>query len=126
MPRPQQWKTMKNSYRDDSFNARLQNAAKARKAVQERVKTQLQPGDPEFERLRAERKAVAEAREARLAERKAAKAEEAKRKAAEKAAREEAEKQAAEAAKAAEIALEAERKAARDARYAARKARQRR
>jgi hypothetical protein len=117
---------MKNSYRDDSFNARLQNAAKAKKAVQARVKSQLQPGDPEFERLRAERAALAEAREVRRAERKAAREEETRRKAAERAAREEADRKAKEDAEAAAVALEAERKAARDARYAARKARQRR
>ena len=64
---------MKNNYRDDTFNARLKNAANARKAVQERIKSHPKPGDPEFERLRAERQAIAAARESRLAERKAAK-----------------------------------------------------
>jgi hypothetical protein len=119
------WKMMKNNYRDDTFNARLQNAAKAKKAIQDRIKGQLKPGDPEFERLRAERQAIAEAREKRQAERKAEREAEAARRAAEKAEREEAERKAAEEAEAAAIALEAERKAARDARYAARKARRR-
>jgi hypothetical protein len=116
---------MKNNYRDDTFNARLQNAARAKKAVQDRVKAQLKPGDPEFEKLRAERQAIAEAREARLAERKATKEAEATREAEEKAALELAEKEAAEQEIEAALALEVERKAARDARYAARKARRR-
>jgi hypothetical protein len=116
---------MKNNYRDDTFNARLKNAANARKAVQERIKSHPKPGDPEFERLRAERQAIAAARESRLAERKAAKEAEIARKAEEKATRELAEKEAAVKEADALVALEAERKAARDARYAARKARRR-
>jgi hypothetical protein len=116
---------MKNNYRDDTFNARLQNAARARKAVKDRIKDHPKPGDPEFEKLRAERQAIAMAREARLAERKAAKEAESARVAEEKAARELAEIEAAKQEADALVALEAERKAARDARYAARKARRR-
>jgi hypothetical protein len=116
---------MKNNYRDDTFNSRMQNAAKAKQAIQDRIKKHPQPGDPEFEKLRAERQAIAEAREKRHAERKAAKEAEIAREVAEKAAREQEEQDAALAEADAAVALEAERKAARDARYAARKARRR-
>ncbi len=116
---------MKNSYRDDSFNARMQNAAKAKKAAQDRIKVHPKPGDPEFEKLRAERQAIAEAREARHVERKAAREAEIAQIEAEKIAREVAEQEEALREADAAVALQAERKAARDARYAARKARRR-
>jgi hypothetical protein len=116
---------MKNNYRDDTFNSRMQNAARAKQAIQDRIKKHPKPGDPEFEKLRAERQAIAAAREARHAERKVAKEAEAARKAEEKTLRELAEKEAAEQEIASALAHEAERKAARDARYAARKARRR-
>jgi len=94
---------MKNSYRDDSFNARMQNAAKAKKAAQDRIK----------------------ARELRHAERKAAREVEIAQIEAEKIARELAEQEEALREADAAVALQAELKAARDARYAARKARRR-
>ena len=77
---------MKNNYRDDTFNSRMQNAARAKQAIQDRIKKHPKPGDPEFEKLRAERQAIAAAREARHAERKVAKEAEAGRKAEENAA----------------------------------------
>lgn len=127
---------MKHAYKDDSFGARLDSAATAKQTARSRIKAIAQPGDPAFEQRRQERQAIAEARAARQAERIAARAAETERKAAERAAKE-LEKQAAEALEAErraseeqerELALEAEkiqRKADRDARYAARKARQR-
>jgi hypothetical protein len=125
---------MKNSYKDDSFGSRIANKAKARQAIQERIKARPGPGDPEFETIRAEREAISAARQLRLAERKAEKEEKLAREKAEREAREQAEKAAQEARELAEkeeadriadeaIALLAEQKAARDARYAARKAR---
>jgi hypothetical protein len=124
--RPQnRWKKMKNSYRDDSFNARMENAAKAKKAAQDRIKSHPKPGEPEFEKLRAERQAIAEARELRHAERKLAREAEIAQIEAEKIARELAEQEEALREADAAVAQQAEAKAARDARYAARKARRR-
>ena len=116
---------MKNSYKDDGFGSRIANAAKAKQAAMARIKAQLQPGDPAFEKLRAERQAIAAAREIRQAERKVARAAEIERLAIERAEREAAAIAEAERQAAAVIALQAERKVARDARYAARKARRR-
>jgi len=86
------------------FAERAQAAAAARKAALEKFKSRPSLDDPEVQARLAERKAFAEAREARLTERARQKAEDAARIAAEEAA---AKKE----------------KAARDARYAARKAR---
>ena len=52
---------MKKSYKDDNFGSRIANAAKARKAVLARIKAQPGPGDPDFEKRKAERHAAAEA-----------------------------------------------------------------
>jgi len=125
---------MKNSYKDDNFGSRIANTAKARQAIQERIKSRPGPGDPEFEKIRAEREAISAARQMRLTERKAEKEEKLAREKAEREAREQSEKAAREARELAEkeeanriadeaIALLAEQKATRDARYAARKAR---
>jgi hypothetical protein len=125
---------MKNSYKDDNFGSRIADKAKARQAIQERIKARPGPGDPEFEKIRAEREGIAAARSLRLAERKAEKEEKLAREKAEGEAREQAERLAREARELAEkeeadriadeaIALLAEQKATRDARYAARKAR---
>lgn len=120
---------MKNTYKDDSFSARLSTAARAKQESLKRVSTIAGPGDPEFDARKL-------AREARIAERNAARAARLERQAAERVARE-AEQEAARAREAErlareeqerELALEAEKtqaKAMRDARYAARKARQR-
>jgi hypothetical protein len=119
-------------FKEKGFNDRLDEAAKAKQAQLERARAKSPQNDPEFAARQAERKRQAEERAARIAQRAAEKAEEARR---------EAERKAAEAAAQAEadrlaeeerlrqrreeadrlVALAAEQKAARDARYAARK-----
>jgi hypothetical protein len=79
---------MKNSYKDDSFGSRIADKAKARQAIQERIKARPGPGDPEFEKIRLEREAIAVARQLRLTERKAAKEEKLAREKAEREAHE--------------------------------------
>jgi len=96
-------------YKEKGFGERLSAAADARRAALERFRARPGPDDPAVVARRAARQAVSEAREARAAEREAAREAEAARRTAERADR--------------DAALEAERKAARDARYAARKAR---
>ena len=101
------------SFKDPSFQDRIGSAAAARNKALE----QLRAKPPLDEKIVAERKARQEQREAREAEKREAK----------RAARE-AESAAREAEAAAKAAVpppptEAERKAARDAKYAARKAR---
>ena len=114
-------------FRDKGFADRLSAAAKAREAALEKFKARPKPDDPEMIAKAEARKAAAEARAAREAERIAGRAAQAERDAADKAARQEAEAAAmieAEAAAAAEKErLATEQKAARDARYAARKQR---
>ena len=114
---------MKKSYKDDSFGSRIANAAKAREAVLARIRAQPGPGDPEFEKLKAERQASTKAREARLAEKQAAKEEKLAQEVAEREAqlqvKEDEERRIADEA----VALLASQKAARDAKYAARKVR---
>jgi hypothetical protein len=120
--------------KEKGFNDRLEDAAKARAAQLERARAKSPVNDPQFAARQAERKRIAEEREARIAARAAEKLEqarlEAERKAAEAAAKAEAERLEAEErekAKRAEadklVQLLAEQKAARDARYAARKSR---
>jgi type II secretory pathway component PulM len=112
-----------NGFRDDDFGERLSKAAKAKQAALEKFKAKVGQNDPaSIERQKA-RQAISAAREVRAAERKAAKEAELIRLAAEKAAAEAAAAQAAIEEAARKVALEAEQKAARDARYAARKAR---
>jgi hypothetical protein len=106
-----------------NFDDRISAAAAAKQALLERFRARPRPDDPAEIERQAGLKAIADARDARVAERKAAKEAEAARLAAEEAARRAAEQEAAKQAKAQERALEAQRKAARDARYAARKAR---
>ena len=93
---------MRNSYKDDSFGSRIAEKAKARQAIQDRIKARPGPGDPEFEKIRAEREAIATARRLRLAERKAEKEEKLAREKAEREAKELAEKTAREARELAE------------------------
>lgn len=121
-----------NAYNRDKFSDRLTNADKARAAMLERFRARPGPDDPAVIARKAEQAAIEAAREIRMAERKAAKEAEAVRLAAEQAAmaaeqkireREAAAEKAAVAARAVEAAAEA--KAARDARYAARKVRKR-
>lgn len=115
------------SYKEASFNERRDAAAKAKQEALQRFRARPGADDPAVVEQRAARQAVVAAREARIAERTAAKLAAQAREAAEKAEREARERQeAAEQAErdaAAKIALEAQQKAARDARYAARKAR---
>ncbi len=119
-----------------TFADRAQHAAEAKKKLLEKFKTAPKLDDPELAAKRAEREAIAKAREARRIERERVKEETKARKAAERAEREAA-AIAAEAAEAAareaeeqlelerHIAEEAAKKAERDARYAARKNRKR-
>ncbi len=118
------------AFKDNLFNERQAASANAKKALLEKFKAKPPADDPAVLARAAERRAIAEAREARAAERRAAKEEEARRLAAEQAARDEEARLRAieEAARAAEQAArdlqrKAEQQAARDARYAARKAR---
>jgi hypothetical protein len=124
---------MKNH--EPSLSDRLGAAAKSRRTQLEQARAKAPSNDPGFVERQAARRAAGVAREARAAERKAAKLAEQARKAEEKAAEErereialvaEQEAREAEVAEQAarEIDLTAERKAARDAKYAARKARQ--
>jgi len=122
-------------FKEKGFNDRLEAAAKAKQAQLERARAKSPQNDPEFAKRQAERKKLAEEREARIAARAAEKAaeaqREAERRAAEEAARIEAERLAAEERERLKreeadklVQLLAEQKAARDARYAARKTRQ--
>jgi hypothetical protein len=136
------WSEMDNS-KKTSFDDRLNAAANAKKAQLEKFRARSGGKDPGFAERQAARQAVSVARDARAVGRNtarlagiareadeqaardaAAKAEQAARDAqadAERAARDaDVARQAAD-----DVALEAERKAARDARYAARKARPR-
>jgi hypothetical protein len=121
-----------SSHKNDDFNERLTAAAKARTAMLERFRARPGPDDPAYQERQAELAAIAAARDARAAERKAAREAEAARVLAEKA-RLAAEQKALAAEQAARdreaqnraAALIAEQKLARDARYAARKARRR-
>jgi hypothetical protein len=106
-----------------NFDDRIGAAEAAKKAVLERFLARPKAGDPAMLEQQAALKAIADAREARAAERKALKEAEAARIAAEKAAQKLEEQRQAAEAKAHAAALELQRKAARDARYAARKAR---
>lgn len=101
------------SYQDPSFNDRISSAAEAKKKALERLRSK----PPLDEKIVAERAAARLKREAAEAEKRAAK------KGAEQAAKERkaAEAAAAKAVVAPPARTEAELKAARDARYAARK-----
>ena len=123
MPNAKRSASTKPGHARTNFDDRLNAAAAAKQALLERFRSRPSAGDPAWIEQQAALKAVADARDARNAERKAAKEAEAARVAAEAAARRTQEQVAAAEAKARAAALEAERKAARDARYAARKAR---
>jgi hypothetical protein len=101
-------------FKEKSLADRMSEAAKAKQAQLERARAKSPANDPNFAARQEERKKVAEAREIRAAERAKEKLE---------AEKQEAIRREAEAAerKIREAALEIERKAARDARYAARK-----
>ena len=116
------------AFKGDKFQDRASTAADARKKLAERFLQAPKPDDPRLQAMMAERKAIAEARELRQAERAKLKAEQEVQKA------EAARLRAIEEARAAEetrllaiqerakqLQVAAEQKAARDARYAARK-----
>ena len=119
------------SFRDTDLQDRQKNASEARKAMLQKFLAKAE--DPILEQRRAERAAIEAARRVRQAEREEARKREEERLAAEAAARAAAEAEAKrlaeeEAARKAKedadamLRLLAEQKAARDARYAARKA----
>jgi hypothetical protein len=109
----------------DDFNERLSTGAKARQALLEKFRARPRGDDPAVLQRQAARLATGQARDARKVTR-AAERESLQLEASRQAAEEVARKAAVEAEKVAlEVTLEAERKTARDARYAARKARQR-
>lgn len=128
-------------YREKDFHERRNAAIDAKKALLEKFKARPPADDPQVVARQAERKAILEARAIREAEKERLKQERLAREAreraereaieaearriAEDAAREEAKKREAEENEriARVLAEEAERKAKRDARYAARKAR---
>jgi hypothetical protein len=116
-----------NSFKGSGFADRLSTAAKAKKAQLDKFRARSGVNDPAVADRNAARMASSIARDARVAERKAARqAEEAARKAAlevEQATQAARDAEAAAEQAIREAALETERKAARDARYAARKAR---
>jgi hypothetical protein len=115
-------------FKDYDVKERLARAAEARQKALEKFKARPGPDDPEVVKRREERAAIAAAREVREAERKAQKAKEAEERAAREAI-EKVEREARERREAIEKVIRdaaeaAERKAERDRRYAARKARQ--
>jgi Family of unknown function (DUF6481) len=116
-----------SGYTNKNFSERLSTAAEARKAMLDKFRARPTADDPAVVARQEARQAISDARQARTAEKEAARRAEEAREAAERSAREAAEqeqrlREAAELAER-EAALETERKAARDARYAARKAR---
>lgn len=119
------------SFQHPDFDERLSAAASARQALLERFRAKVNASDPDLLKKQAERLEIAQAREARLAARRGAKeaqeaAERTVREAketAERAEREQREARERVEAAAWKSALEEEKKAERDARYAARKAR---
>jgi hypothetical protein len=119
-------------HEDKGFRDRLNAAAEAKKALLEKFRAKAGPDDPAVAERQAARQAVSEARDVRDVARKAAREEDAVRRAAEteQRAADAAREAAAQAARdveakaetaARDAALKAEQKAARDARYAARK-----
>ena len=123
MPNLKRSPSTKPAHARTNFDDRLSAAAAAKQALLERFRARPSPDDPAEIERQAALKAIADARDVRNAERKAAKEAEAARLAAEEAAKRVEEQKAAIEAKARAVAQEAERKAIRDARYAARKAR---
>ncbi len=117
-------------FKGNKFGERQTASAEAKRAILAKFQSRPAADDPEVQARAAERKAIAEAREARMAERRLEREAEAARQAAEREAalaaealrRKEEEAAAADALRR-EALLKLEQKAARDARYAARKAR---
>jgi len=116
------------AFKGDKFQDRASTAAEARKKLAERFLQAPKPDDPRLQAMMAERKAIAEAREVRQGERAKLKVEQELQKAEEARLRAIEEARAAEEARllaiqerAKQLQIAAEQKAARDARYAARK-----
>jgi len=113
--------------RGNSLSDRLQNKTQAKQELLKRLSKMPKPDDPEVVARKAERAAAAERRRVAKAEREAAKAQEERerieREAAEKIAEAELAAKLAREEADRQVALLAEQKAARDARYAARKKR---
>lgn len=116
--------------KEHKFQERASTSLDAKKAMLERFKARPSPDDPAVVARRAERELVAKAREERTAERDRLKRETEAREEAERIAFEKSEKERKEREETErierELALEAARKSARDARYAARKMAKRR
>ena len=117
-------------FKGNKFTDRQSASAEAKRSVLAKFQARPPADDPAVLARAAERQAIAEAREARMAERRREREIEAARREAERLAAEaaEAERRKAEEARLAEEAraealLKLQQKAARDARYAARKAR---
>jgi hypothetical protein len=121
LKRQRRGKVESSRHEDKGFRERLNVAADAKKALLDKFRAQAGSEDPAVVERQAARKAVSEARDLRETARKAARDEDAVRQAAA------AEQRAADTAREAaaqevrDAALKAEQKAARDARYAARK-----
>jgi hypothetical protein len=115
------------AFKEDRFSDRLKSAGEARKAMLARFQERPAADDPALAARRAEREAISTARAVRLAEREAVRHAEVARvetervRLREQAAADQARDAAEAQARAAK--LQADQKAARDARYAARKAR---
>ena len=115
------------AFKGSTFKDRAEAAADAKKALLEAFKKRPSPDDPDFQARLAARHAVMQARDQRAAERQRQRHEEetqakAEAEARAKAEADDAERKAAEA-EARDEQIRNDRKAARDARYAARKAR---
>ncbi len=117
-----------SGFREPNLSERQAASAKARKAALDKFRAQARPGDPAFVQQQADRMSRAADRTAAKNARAAEKADKKAREAAalDQAARDAAQTAANDAAekKARAATLEADQKAARDKRYAARKARQ--
>ncbi len=121
---------MERALKDLKFDERASASVAAKQAMLERFRKRPAPDDPAVLARKAEREAVALAREARAAERERLRIEEEARKEAERIAQQRAEHERREREELErmerELALESAQKSARDARYAARKAAKRR
>jgi len=111
------------AYKEKNLTERMQTSAQAKQALLEKFKARPGPDDPAVKARQAERQAISAAREKRAREREAQRLRDEQELAARKE-REEAEKAAAKERELQEfIELEAQQKALRDAKYAARKKR---
>lgn len=116
-----------SGFREKSFTDRQSDAASAKRAMLERAKARSPQNDPAAAERRAAQAAATREADARRAEKAAQRAADAEREEAERIARETAERERAATEEADSVRREADllaqQKAARDARYAARKAR---